>query len=72
MLPISTNADADRALDSANKIDFAGNAEAAYGALAILIKAVNQPMRPDFVAFPFRDLELIAHLATVRKPTRWV
>jgi hypothetical protein len=52
------------ASDSADKIDFARNAEAARHALAILLEAANQSARPEFAAAPFPDLGLIAHLAT--------
>lgn len=56
--------EAHQASDSADKIDFARNAEAARHALAMLLEAANQPVRPEFVAPPFLDLGLIAHLAT--------
>jgi hypothetical protein len=52
------------ASDSADKIDYARNAEAARHALAILLEAANQLTRPEFVPSPIPDLGLIAHLAT--------
>jgi Zn-dependent M28 family amino/carboxypeptidase len=64
MFYVSTGADAHQASDSADKIDFARNAEAARHALAIALEVANQPTRPEFVAAPFFDLGLIAHLAT--------
>jgi Peptidase family M28/PDZ domain len=56
--------EAHMASDSADKIDYARNAEAARYALAILLEAANQLTRPEFVPSPIPDLGLIAHLAT--------
>jgi hypothetical protein len=61
---VSTNADGHKASDSADKIDFARNAEAARLALAILLETANQPARPAYVPSPIPDMGMIAHLAT--------
>ena len=52
------------ASDSADKIDFARNAEAARHALAILLEVANQATRPEFTPAPFPDMGVVAHLAT--------
>ena len=64
LLYVSTGVDGHKASDSADKIDFARNAEAARLALAILLETANQPARAAYVPSPIPDMGMIAHLMT--------